>query len=135
MPLAALGFVTRFATGLFSRGRKQADSDHLGADGTESPENFKVSNKEASSEELGHLNPDASDGHLSQKVLETTDEFSHEREVEDAEKTAGTDIDCSLPVGMNVDSAGDENYYSFKHFDITENPLDHYFLVSSAQVS
>jgi len=134
MPLAALGFVARFATGLFSRGRKQEDSDHLVANGTESQENLEVSNKEASSEELGHVNPDALGGHHSQKGLETADEFSHEQEVEDAEMT-GTDIDCSIPVEMNLDSAEDENYYTFKHFDITENPLDHYFLVSSAQVS
>lgn len=113
MPLVALGYVTRFATGLFSLGRKQSDSKYLDENGTESLDTREVLDKETSREEHDHVKPDVLDGHVA--------------ETEDAES--------SVPVGMDIDGAGAENYYTFRHFDITQNPFDHYFLHSSAQVS
>ncbi|ONK64403.1 uncharacterized protein A4U43_C07F25490 [Asparagus officinalis] len=133
VPLAALGFVTRFATGLFSLGRKQSDSDHLAVNGTESQETGEVSDMQNSGEELGHAILDALGFNPSEKEVETSDELGHLTATDDAEMTSGIDNDDSIPVEMDVNTTGVENHYSFKHFDIVQNPFDHYYLGSSAQ--
>lgn len=133
MPLAALGYVTRLATGLFSRGRKQTDLDDSVSNRAESQETSEASDRDASGGELGNITTVACDGQDSQEGLEITYGFGNGEEVKDTEMIAGTDTESSIPVAMNVDSRGDDNHYSFKHFDITENPVDHYFLESSAQ--
>lgn len=130
IPLAALGFVARFATGLFSRGQKQTDSDHSVASGTESHDTPEVSDMEYSGGELERVDSVTSNGRCPQKGLETVDGYDHGVEMEDADMTAEVHADSLIPITMNVNL---DSHYSFKHFDITENPLDHYFLDSSAQ--
>lgn len=125
VPLAALGFVTRFATGLFSRARKQSNVDHIAANESESQEErFSTLNNGLDSQSIQNGPKNASDGNYN--VVGT----------ECAEVPAMDNVDDSIPMRMHDGDEGADmmdDHCSFKHFDITENPLDHYFLASSAQ--
>lgn len=125
MPLAALGYVTRLATGLFSRGRKQSDlsgSDHVIENETESDEILEVSeratNDVASYEESEDL--DISGG---QNVHEAAEVHSPTATTEDAE----------VKMEDVLDSSTSDDPHSFKHFDVAENPFDHHFLGGNGQ--
>lgn len=124
MPLAALGYVTRLATGLFSRGRKQSDPsglDHMIENESESDEILKVSEK-ATNDEASYGESEALD--VVQNVHGAAEVHTHIATAEDAEETME-----DVP-----DSSTSDNPHSFKHFDIAENPLDHHFLGGNGQV-
>ncbi|KAJ6821877.1 putative ubiquitin-conjugating enzyme E2 23 [Iris pallida] len=132
VPLAALGYVTRLATGLFSLGRKEQDD--IVTDEIESQDNLEdLDNRDAADGSI-HLN-NALDSHSTQDGLENADD-NHVAVTRDTEVLDMDDIDNSTPIGMNDCSSGadsKDDHCSFKHFDVAESPLGLYFLGSSAQ--
>ncbi|KAJ0967861.1 hypothetical protein J5N97_024778 [Dioscorea zingiberensis] len=134
MPLAALGFVTRLATGLFSRGKRQAEQselEHLVAEETE------VLDGETADDKHSYHESDAVDNHNNpQNDLEMAEEHSFNLLAEDTDVKMGKDLDSSIPLEIDSDRAGlhtKDGACDFGHFDITENPLDHHFLGGSGQ--
>ncbi|XP_010922564.1 probable ubiquitin-conjugating enzyme E2 23 [Elaeis guineensis] len=123
MPLAAIGYVTRLATGLFSLGRKQSDPsdlDHMIENESESGEILKVSEK-ATNDEASYEESEALD--VVQNVHKAAEVHSDTATAEDAEEKME-----DVPDGSTSDDP-----HSFKHFDIAENPSDHHFLGGNGQ--
>ncbi|KAH7690018.1 ubiquitin-conjugating enzyme E2 O protein [Dioscorea alata] len=134
MPLAALGFVTRFATGLFSRGKKaeQPELEHLVGEGEET----EALEGETADVKHGFDTSDALDKHNPQNGLELTEECNNNSLAEDTEMQIGKDLGGLKSVEIDADgtrSHSEAGFFDFKHFDITENPLDHHFLGGSGQ--
>ncbi|XP_056160772.1 probable ubiquitin-conjugating enzyme E2 23 isoform X2 [Syzygium oleosum] len=134
-PLAAIGFVTRLATGIFSRGRKNLDS---GLD------------SEAENDSHSQMLMQSSDG------LYSSDECSSQKSnIMDCTGTDTTyligDQDISGIVPDPVDAAEslrntrpqevdapasyEETTCTFKRFDTARDPLDHYFIGTNGQVN
>ncbi|WCJ39907.1 ubiquitin-conjugating enzyme 23 [Euphorbia peplus] len=109
LPLAALDFVTRLATGIFSRGRKNLDSD---SSDDRSENECKTNRNIDISEER-----DSSDESSSQKLSEVSE------------------ILCNLKTEKSDSPICSEDDASFKRFDIAKDPLDHYFLGSNGQIN
>ncbi|XP_073312323.1 probable ubiquitin-conjugating enzyme E2 23 [Primulina huaijiensis] len=125
IPLAALGFMTRIASGIFSRGRKDSDSMEL---------NIK-------SEDDFHLdgltsNKDPCNGSSSQKLNDIEDKHSklsidskgeeHNTKASDLLEVAETLCHLKLT---------ESNVSLFKGFDIVTDPFDHYFSGAPGQNS
>ncbi|KAI4304532.1 hypothetical protein MLD38_040028 [Melastoma candidum] len=129
LPLAAIGFVTRLASGIFSRSRKNGeDSSDFGGEG-DNP-----------SETLTEINKGTNSGD------ECTSQNSMNIENSDSETTRGRGSKPVLPMGndtsddtgsLSSDSSqyvsNDETACSFKHFDTARDPVDHYFVGSNGQ--
>ncbi|CBI37856.3 unnamed protein product, partial [Vitis vinifera] len=135
LPLAALGFVTRLATGIFSRGRKHVEppsSDSEGENELQSQGAIKPSQIKVSHDETNSPN-----NVIDNFGLQTT----HEKE----EEHVGVEVTDSLDMAealVNLrandpDALACHEYEScsFKRFDIAKDPLDHYFIGASGQNS
>lgn len=130
LPLAAIGFVTRLASGIFSRGRRNGDdsSDFGGEDDNQS-------------ETLTEINKGTNSGDecISQTSanIETSDsETTHKSGGEPVSAMVHNTSDdtVSLCVEGSQEVSHDETASSFKHFDTARDPVDHYFLGSNGQV-
>ncbi|QCE08708.1 ubiquitin-conjugating enzyme E2 O [Vigna unguiculata] len=122
VPLAAFRFVTRLASGIFSRGPRNLDSiDMQIKAGHEHPS--PVVNYESSSQRPIPINGDTSgnkNGRYEEVASDATEtleacETLHDLKKEDA-LASSDDGSCSL-----------------KHFDITQDPSDHYFIGANGQ--
>lgn len=125
LPLAALGFVTRLASGIFSRGQRIEDpkcdnSLEFPAERTENSDDsdessFQISsvkgNSDARDRKEEHFNAEAQD------KLDTTVVLT------------STTIETS-----NAHACSADDDYSFKRFDTAKDPIDHYFIGSGGQV-
>ncbi|XP_031476146.1 probable ubiquitin-conjugating enzyme E2 23 isoform X1 [Nymphaea colorata] len=106
--LAALGFVTRIASGLFFRGRKQTDSlEPNNSDGIQSAENTSENFSVESADGAAGLDLDRND---------SSDAPTFQQNGYDS-------LNC----------ASDTNV--FKHFDSATTPEDHYFLNENGQTA
>ncbi|KAJ6839040.1 putative ubiquitin-conjugating enzyme E2 23 [Iris pallida] len=134
VPLAALDYVTRLAIGLlFSRGSKQQDINNMVADELRSQENLEDLEDEAADGGSTPLN--SADRHNKRDERQNADD-NRVAVTKDTEVPDMDDIDNSMPMGIHACSSGADNkddHCCFKHFDVTENPLGHYFLGSSDQ--
>lgn len=126
IPLAALDFVSRLASGIFSRGRKLVDSESQTGDEIQSfGEAVRGDHDEGSSSQISN-------------EVESTDNHSTDRKEEEQE-TPGTPTFSNLAVVSNLDQDAsgpvnqDSDWYSFKAFDIIQDPCDHYFLGANEQ--
>lgn len=135
LPLAALGFVTRLATGIFSRGRKHIEPSSLDCDGEnelQSEDAVKPSEGKAS-----HDEPNSQIDVIDNFGVHTTHEKEDEHvgaEVNDSSDMTETLL--SLRTGeQDALACHEDESCSFKRFDITKDPSDHYFLGASGQVS
>ncbi|XP_057422752.1 probable ubiquitin-conjugating enzyme E2 23 [Lotus japonicus] len=120
VPLAAFHFFTRLASGIFSRGQRDFDPGHLKSKGEN--ECQSLVSDESSSQNCISIDGDDSDsksGGNEQVVPET--------EILEASKTL-----CSL---RNEDAPAicDNDACGVKHFDITTDPSDHYFIGANGQ--
>lgn len=130
IPLAALGFMTRLASGIFSRGRKHFDPlslDHTGEDEVKAHgmENIPIKG------ESGY----ESSSHISTEIHgpETTQISRGDDEAKDLLDVA--EALCSLkPEAHHAPSQYGDTISSFKGFDIAKDPLDHHFLGANGQV-
>ncbi|XP_021903665.1 probable ubiquitin-conjugating enzyme E2 23 [Carica papaya] len=135
LPLAALGFVTRLASGIFSRGQKNADSDSRSDNELQSQGSGNVSEgrdsvdesssqKSNSIENCGVESPHAKEEELvNAEVSITSDteeaETFHSLRSEESEYPAGCAGDTSI----------------FKRFDISKDPQTTIFLVQMERIA
>ncbi|KAK4477239.1 hypothetical protein RD792_016453 [Penstemon davidsonii] len=110
IPFAAFGFMTRLASGIFSRGRKNSDSSNSD---TKSEDDLQ-------SDEL-NLNSDPEGESSSQKPADSN-----------LVEIAETLSNLKLPES-DAPPPRDEFITTFKGFDIVRDPSDHYFLGSQGQ--
>ncbi|KAK7343340.1 hypothetical protein VNO77_12003 [Canavalia gladiata] len=122
VPLAAFRFVTRLASGIFSRGQRNLDPVHL-----------------QSKDESEHLSPVVNDESSSQKSIAIDDDNSdnknerHEEVVPEASEIVVASVAlCSLR-NEGAPASCDNDTGSLKHFDITKDPSDHYFIGANGQ--
>ncbi|CAN4107341.1 unnamed protein product [Withania somnifera] len=126
-PLAALGFVTRLASGIFSRGRKQTDSSSLDSR-IESEEREGALAKIYAGDES--WSPRSGDLDNSPRLPAA----GKGEELGTMEVTELDVIEADLKPGIgNSSDQHDNQMYSFKRFDITTDPYDHHFLATSGQ--
>ncbi|GAB4838546.1 Probable ubiquitin-conjugating enzyme E2 23 [Ancistrocladus abbreviatus] len=127
IPLAAIGFVTRLATGIFSLGRKQVDSVGSEVIGEEAhlQGEINISDGRASSNSSYSRDSTVIDGSSGQ----TNDAKGQEM---DAESTILLDTAEVLFNLRTIESNGlphrGDEVCSFKCFDIVKDPVDHFFL-------
>lgn len=123
IPLAALGFVSRLASGIFSRSRRHIDQD------SRSQSMGLVSKGEHEDESSSHiLNVIGSSTNLHMKPKE--EEYNTAGA---ADLSGETETLCKLKPEMNdcVQLSGETS--SFRGFDITMDPCDHHFRGASEQ--
>ncbi|KAE8008783.1 hypothetical protein FH972_005259 [Carpinus fangiana] len=129
VPLAAFRFVTRLATGMFSRTQKNLDPSCLDS---------KVENElESQQMKKNSEGKDSSDESSSQKS-KFTDSCGRETKEEVApeaqELLEAAEALCNLRTEeSNAPACSGGDTCSFKHFDIAKDPLDHYFLGAYGQ--
>ncbi|XP_044508745.1 probable ubiquitin-conjugating enzyme E2 23 isoform X2 [Mangifera indica] len=129
LPLAALGFVARLASGIFSRGRKNVDPVCLDA---------RVENEFPSQEikeSCGERDSgNESSSHKSDVIDNRGLTTSHgKHELVDVEAPEFSDAVQSLGEESGKLACYMDDSFSFKRFDIAKDPLDHYFLGASEQ--
>lgn len=130
IPLAAFGFVTRLASGIFSRGRRHEDSfgsNSTGENEMPSEEEIHVSDERASSNVSNPQDPGV------------VDIVGGDTNPEKSEEPAGVPLDepeASCDMRLQEPDASlhcDDNICSFKRFDTAKDPLDHFFLGATVQ--
>ncbi|KAL8142529.1 hypothetical protein V2J09_015561 [Rumex salicifolius] len=126
IPLACIGFVTRLASGIFSRGRRHEESIEADfavekdAPGSTSYSNVRVSDNGSSSRDCSVIDNDVG-------VVN----YERGEEVVEAEATI---LSIEVQDGVTTEDVHPpENSQamdvcSFKHFDTAKDPLDHFFL-------
>lgn len=135
LPFAALDFVTRLATGIFSRGRKNIDSDNSddkGENELQSPKMQYASGEKSPSDESSSQKSDV--------IKNTGGQINHEDgerdiTVEDFVSSNTENVLCnSRDKESEMPSGLKDDIWSFKRFDITKDPSDHHYLGSNGQV-
>lgn len=123
VPLAAIRFVTRLATGIFSRAQKNIDPVHLQSSSEiECPSPVNVC--ESSSRECVAIDGDNSGS----KSCKNEEAFLPEGSDVEASETL-----CSLK-NENAPASCNDDACSLKHFDMVTDPSDHYFIGANGQV-
>ncbi|KAI7745601.1 hypothetical protein M8C21_024036, partial [Ambrosia artemisiifolia] len=108
IPLAALGFMTRLASGIFSRGQRNTDDSRVNSGG----------DNEALPHNLSERNNSIDSG-----APETPNYYGIKEEDSAVEESNLLDA----PAELEADNS------RFKGFDIVKDPLDHYYLGANAQ--
>lgn len=122
VPLAAIRFVTRLATGIFSRAQKNIDPVHLQSSSEiECPSPVNVC--ESSSRECVAIDGDNSGS----KSCKNEEAFLPEGSDVEASETL-----CSLK-NENAPASCNDDACSLKHFDMVTDPSDHYFIGANGQ--
>ncbi|XWS55112.1 hypothetical protein CRYUN_Cryun10bG0147100 [Craigia yunnanensis] len=129
LPLAALDFVTRLASGLFSGRRKTVDPIGLDSKGeTELQPEGRDSSYESSSQKSNVL-----DNSSGESVHGEGEEHVEAKAQKHSLSIEGL---CNLRIEDSDSKTGDEDEddtCSFKRFDTAKDPLDHYFLGLNGQ--
>ncbi|PSS25969.1 Ubiquitin-conjugating enzyme like [Actinidia chinensis var. chinensis] len=131
IPLAALGFVTRLASGIFSRGRKHIDPLSL-----DSREENELESQGTANIPFRGDSGDESSSQKSNAIENSGAETTHEKggkQVEEATYLLDVaEAFCSLkPEAQHAPFK--DIISSFKGFDIVKDPLDHYFIGANGQ--
>ncbi|KAK6946447.1 Ubiquitin-conjugating enzyme E2 [Dillenia turbinata] len=125
LPLVALGYVTRLASGIFARGRKQSNLDSTGGDETSDSRELSYESSSHNSMDIDNCLQHTTapeEGQDSGLVAEATDML-------DASEPL-----CNVgPRQSDVHSNFEDDARSFKHFDIVKDPIDHYYLGANEQ--
>nr|GEV66161.1 hypothetical protein [Tanacetum cinerariifolium] len=116
IPLAALGFMTRLASGIFSRGQRDADDSSMtfGGDSETLLRANSLSDKNASSDSSALESP------------------TYDRGEEHGVIPESNLSDATVEL-LNESSRFEVETSSFKGFDIVKDPFDHYYLGVSGQ--
>ncbi|XP_062019608.1 probable ubiquitin-conjugating enzyme E2 23 [Rosa rugosa] len=131
VPLAALRFVTRLASGIFARGQKNLDPilDTKG-EGDFEPREVEI------------FQGDHCEDSSSQKsiVVDSSVETNHKNEEHVSSETTkildAAEILCNLRAeGLDAKECSKGDVCSFKRFDIVKDPLDHHYLGAAGQNS
>ncbi|CAI9104788.1 OLC1v1003552C2 [Oldenlandia corymbosa var. corymbosa] len=127
IPLAALGFMTRLASGIFSRGRKHTDPDSRSESDLQ-PLEFSGREDLDSESCSQRSNGGDSIGSLCNKV-NTAEQGDNEA----AELLDVAEAICNLKPDASATKRLDDMAASFKGFDISKDPYDHHFLNATKQ--
>lgn len=128
IPLAAIGFMTRLASGIFSRGRRHSD-----------PSNLEMKKEDDLQPDDLTLNRESNDGSTSQKLYEIEDQLAKlttncngEEHIANAESDLLEIAEtlCNLQSPEAREKSG-----TFRGFDIVRDPVDHHFIGEQGQVS
>ncbi|KAK9164568.1 hypothetical protein Syun_005470 [Stephania yunnanensis] len=137
IPLAALGFVTRLATGFFSLGRKQNDSFGSGPSAENVPQSLGIADlleQISSNVDSSSLSTNIMNNHAAQTVNDNFEEQGPILEVAEVEEPL-----CNLrseePDVQSILGCSSPEVCSFKRFDTAKDPLDHFFLGANGQSS
>ncbi|KAK4405362.1 putative ubiquitin-conjugating enzyme E2 23 [Sesamum angolense] len=130
IPLAAIGFVTRLASGIFSMGRKQSDQINLTKSEDDLHPHDSTSNRDSDGES-GSQKPNDIDNQLSKLTTVRQGEEDEVAEASDLLEIAETL--CNLHLSESDAPPQEECISRFKGFDIVRDPLDHYFFGSQGQ--
>ncbi|TKY50747.1 ubiquitin-conjugating enzyme E2 23 [Spatholobus suberectus] len=122
VPLAAFRFVTRLASGIFSRAPRNLDPINLQLK-LEREHPSPVVNDESSSQKHIAIDGDNS-GNKNERYEEVVSEATETLEACEAL--------CSLR-NEDAPASSDNDTCSLKHFDITKDPSDHYFIGANGQ--
>ncbi|XP_023732352.1 probable ubiquitin-conjugating enzyme E2 23 isoform X2 [Lactuca sativa] len=125
IPLAALGFMTRLASGIFSRGQRNI-TDNSGGDNV-------TLHREDKNDDVSSSRKSSSTDNTLERLASGSEE--HEHEHADVEEKFLLDSPAQR---LNIDdsgksSEGGNGNSSFKGFDIVKDPLDHYYLGVNGQ--
>ncbi|CAK7329477.1 unnamed protein product [Dovyalis caffra] len=134
-PFAALDFVARLATGIFSRGRKNADpgfSGYKGENELQSQGTSCISEEEGSSNESSAGKSNINDNCAVQNINEKEEDAAVEVPVSSNEE-ASCNSSTEKSNAMTCSEA--RIYHHIKHFDTAKDPLDHHFLDSTGQIN
>lgn len=131
VPLAALRFVTRLASGIFARGQKNLDPICLDTKGEGEFREVEIfqgrdHGEDSSSQEC--------------KVVDSSVEINHKNEEHVSSETIqildAAEILCNLRTEeSDAKECSNDDACGFKRFDIAKDPLDHHFLGTAGQVS
>ncbi|OMO92729.1 Ubiquitin-conjugating enzyme, E2 [Corchorus olitorius] len=123
LPLAAIDFVTRLASGLFSGRRKNV----LDSEGENELQNEgQDSNYESSSQKSNAL-----DDSIRESIHENREEHD---EAKAREHSLTTESLSNLTIeDLDAKTGDEDDVCSFKRFDTAKDPLDHYFLGANGQ--
>lgn len=135
LPLAALGFVTRLATGIFSRGRKHIEPSSIDPEGENALQLQEAIHPSES--KAPHDEPNSLNNVIDNFGAQTSHAKEEEHvgvEVIDSLDMAGALVNVRAEEPAALVCHGDESC-SFKRFDIAKEPLDHYFLGATGQVN
>ncbi|ESQ50824.1 hypothetical protein EUTSA_v10022524mg [Eutrema salsugineum] len=130
LPLAAIEFVTRLASGIFSRGRRNEDSSSSGSTGENEYKQAELTNSSNKNnsflDDPSPPNFSATDNCESDGIQANAENhLSGETSTNDALERSKSEKPALLP------SEGDS--CSFRRFDISQDPLDHHFLGADGQ--
>ncbi|KAG5247944.1 ubiquitin-conjugating enzyme [Salix suchowensis] len=135
-PLAALDFVARFATGIFSRGQKNINPDFPGykgenelhSQGTSCVSEQKYSSDESSAKK-SNVNNNCG--------MQNTNGKEKHASVGDPGSSHAVETSCNLSTeNSNAMTCSEARiHHDFKHFDTAKDPLDHHFLDSNGQIN
>ncbi|XP_010530924.1 PREDICTED: probable ubiquitin-conjugating enzyme E2 23 [Tarenaya hassleriana] len=137
LPLAAIEFVTRLASGIFSRGRKvddSASSDSIGENGFKNEESTNPSDERDSvPDESSPLKSSVIDNSGSEGIeVKAGDHLSGKIPTNAGKEAAEASNRLSIETSDDPGHPESDNY-SFKRFDISQDPLDHHFLGENEQ--
>ncbi|KAL0412378.1 UNVERIFIED_CONTAM: putative ubiquitin-conjugating enzyme E2 23 [Sesamum radiatum] len=130
IPLAAIGFMTRLASGIFSMGRKQSDQMNLPKSDDDLQPHDSTSNRDSDGESRSQK-PNDIDNQLSKLTTGRQGEEDEVAEASDLLEIAETL--CNLHLSESDAPPHEECISRFKGFDIVRDPLDHYFLGARGQ--
>ncbi|KAH6813276.1 ubiquitin-conjugating enzyme 23 [Perilla frutescens var. frutescens] len=131
IPLAAIGFMTRLASGIFSRGRRHSD-----------PLDLDIKDEDDLQPEGLTLTRDRDSGSSSQNHYDIVDQLSKlttkcEGEEHDAAEASDlleiAETLCNLKQPESNAPAREEFISTFRGFDIVRDPLDHHFIDAHRQ--
>ncbi|KAF9618492.1 hypothetical protein IFM89_001893 [Coptis chinensis] len=128
-PLAALGFVTRLATGFLSLRRKQIDpliSDYSSGNESQSP--GSVGSIDALERRESHVEPTSWESSAVDSNSAEVCRGDEEQELETSSRARSDELDSHYM----MQSSG-SNSCTFKHFDTAKDPLDHFYLGANIQ--
>ncbi|KAG9136906.1 hypothetical protein Leryth_019993 [Lithospermum erythrorhizon] len=128
IPLAALGFVTRIASGIFSRGKKHIESSSMDSRSEDEIYTQDFNHRTYSSDEPFSQD---SDGIVKSTNLLTNKKEEQNRESKDLLEVAES-LD-SMTSEKPHTSQCENGRYDFKGFDITEDPSGHHFIGAVGQ--
>lgn len=135
LPLAALGFVTRLASGIFSRGRKNVDPVYFDSKLEDELPSQRMKTNTGETDSGIQSSSQKSDV-IDNCVVESSHEEQEEHVTAEApEFSYGAQPSLTLSTEeLEKRTCNRDDTFSFKRFDITKDPLDHQFLGASEQV-
>lgn len=137
IPFACIDFVTKLASGIFSRGRRHGNSFGSDSSGEKEmllQEEIHISDGSASSKTSNSQECGAVDIVNGQSNLIKGEEPADAESIKLLDIADAEDVLDPRPKGLDDVLHCDDNTCCFKRFDTAKDPVDHFFLESSIPV-